>query len=121
MKTRHTVRTVSFQRPFSLSVREDAFPPGLYRVEVDEELIDGMSFLAYRRVQTSLQCLTPQSGPRPAEVHIVNADELRAALAADPPHPFANAPAPETPDAAAIERAENEGMAVGRGAGTRAW
>lgn len=121
MKTRHTVRTVSFQRPFTLSVRKDAFPPGRYRVEIDEELIDGLTFLAYRRAQTSLQCLTPQTGPRPGEVHIVDPAELDAALEADPPSLFSNTPATETPDAGAIERAENEGLAVGRRAGTRTW
>ncbi len=50
-----TTRTaVIFDTPFSLRGVEGEQPAGTYAVEVDEELIEGLSFLAYRRVATTI-------------------------------------------------------------------
>ena len=54
MMTRTTRKTVTFRRPFSMSAIEKVQPSGTYTVDTDEELIDGLSFLAYRRVATLL-------------------------------------------------------------------
>jgi hypothetical protein len=51
---RTTRESITFDRPFSLSAVDEVQPAGTYTVEIDEELIEGMSFLAYRRVATTL-------------------------------------------------------------------
>jgi hypothetical protein len=52
MRTAH--ETVTFDRPFSLSSVDEVQPAGTYTVVIDEELIEGLSFLAYRRVATTI-------------------------------------------------------------------
>jgi hypothetical protein len=43
-----------FSRPFRLRGWKDPHPAGTYAVETEEELIEGLSFPAYRRVGTTL-------------------------------------------------------------------
>ncbi len=50
IRTKHT--TVTFTAPFALSGVDEIQPPGDYAIDEDEELIDGLSWLAYRRVAT---------------------------------------------------------------------
>ena len=52
MRTVH--ETITFERPFSLSSVDEVQPAGTYTVVVDEELIEGLSFLACRRVATTI-------------------------------------------------------------------
>ena len=52
MTTRTTTKSVTFHRPFYLKGIDRLLPPADYRVATDEELIDGLSFAAYRRVST---------------------------------------------------------------------
>jgi hypothetical protein len=53
--TMRTTRTiVTFRQPFFLSGADGEQPPGSYNVDTDEELIEGLSFLAYRRIATFL-------------------------------------------------------------------
>jgi hypothetical protein len=51
-----TIRTsrkaVTFTRPFLLSGIGEIQPAGTYTVETDEELLEGVSFSAYRRIAT---------------------------------------------------------------------
>ena len=56
MTIRTTRTTVSFSQPFKLKDLEDIQPAGDYFLDTDEELIDGLSRLAYRRVATLLLC-----------------------------------------------------------------
>jgi hypothetical protein len=49
---RTTDTTVVFQRPFALRGVERSLPAGTYRVITDETPIEGVSFLAYRRIST---------------------------------------------------------------------
>ena len=50
-----TARTsVTFDTPFTVSAVNEMQPAGTYTVDIDEELIEGLSFLAYRRVATTL-------------------------------------------------------------------
>ncbi|HEY8382592.1 MAG TPA: hypothetical protein VIL09_10630 [Microvirga sp.] len=46
--------TITFDFPFTLSSLDEAQPAGTYTVAIDEELIEGLSFLAYRRVATTI-------------------------------------------------------------------
>ena len=51
--TTRTIRTnMTFKHPFELKGVDGILPAGEYRVLTDEEVIDGLSFLAYRRVAT---------------------------------------------------------------------
>jgi hypothetical protein len=50
MTIRTSRTTVTFRHPFRLDGFNEAQPAGDYTVDVDEEMIEGLSFLAYRRV-----------------------------------------------------------------------
>jgi hypothetical protein len=52
MTTRTSRKTVTFTRPFFLSGIDEVRPAGTYAVETDEELLQALSFPAYRRVAT---------------------------------------------------------------------
>ncbi|MBL8669673.1 MAG: hypothetical protein JNK11_03375 [Alphaproteobacteria bacterium] len=83
MSTRTTESTVTFERPFTLASQDGQFPAGTYLLVVDEELIEGVSFPAYRRTATTLHtpAVAVRSGTRQA--HPIAAAELDAALEAD--------------------------------------
>jgi hypothetical protein len=51
---RTTRTTISFSQPFKLRDLDDIQPAGDYLLDTDEELIEGLSRLAYRRVATLL-------------------------------------------------------------------
>ena len=51
---RTTRESVTLDRPFSLGAVDGVQPDGTYAVDEDEELIEGLSFLAYRRVATTI-------------------------------------------------------------------
>ena len=53
MRTKTTL--VSFTRPFALSGIDGLLPAGSYRVDTDEETIDSLSRLAWRRVATTIE------------------------------------------------------------------
>jgi len=87
MTTRTTKSTVTFTRPFSLSGFDGEQPAGSYSVETDEELLDGMSFPAYRRMATMMQLNTSSSGRGGVlQVAVIDPGQLEAALAADAAH-----------------------------------
>ncbi len=52
MAVRTTKSTVTFASPFTLADMSEVLPAGTYDVETDEERLEGVSFEAYRRVQT---------------------------------------------------------------------
>lgn len=52
MTTRTHRTTSSFRRPFLLRGVDHPLPPGTYEVLTEEELIEGLSFPAYRRLST---------------------------------------------------------------------
>jgi hypothetical protein len=47
-------RMVVFRHPFSIASIGHELPAGQYRVDTDEEMIDGLSFAAYRRIATMM-------------------------------------------------------------------
>ena len=58
MTMRTTTKTVTFQKGVNRLL-----PPANYRVVTDEELIEGLSFSAYRRASTLFLC-RPSQGAR---------------------------------------------------------
>ena len=49
MNMRSTRSTVTFCHPFTLKGRSEILPAGAYEVLVEEEELQGVSFLAYRK------------------------------------------------------------------------
>jgi hypothetical protein len=78
MRTSH--KTVTFRQPFSLSGIDEVQAAGTYTVETSEELLQGVSFPAYRRIETLI--FLPS---RPLVERVVNIDplELEAAQKRD--------------------------------------
>ena len=83
MSSRTIETTVTFTHPFSLKGLDGPQPPGTYAVRADEELIEGMSFPAYRRTATAMSIPVPNAGPGSFQVIATDPQELEAALAAD--------------------------------------
>jgi hypothetical protein len=79
MTIRTTRTTISFKAPFRLACFDGDQPAGDYQLETDEELIEGVSRLAYRRVGAFLH-IPRGSG---IAVYSVNTQELETALAKD--------------------------------------
>jgi hypothetical protein len=77
MRTTH--ETVTFERPFSLSSVDEVQPAGTYTVVIDEELIEGVSFLAYRRVATTIYLRLRYGGAGSVQAVRVDPRELDAA------------------------------------------
>lgn len=63
---RTTTTTVAFAKPFLIGDEGETCPAGTYRVEIEEELLQGLSFPAYRRVGAVMQQIThPAQPPTP--------------------------------------------------------
>lgn len=75
--------TVTFSKAFVLSGYTDELPAGEYEVLVEEELIQGLSFEAYRRTATYL--LVQGKGGRAgrAEMRATSDSDLKKALSRD--------------------------------------
>jgi hypothetical protein len=80
---RSTTLEVTFQHPFALKGLERAVPPGTYRVNIEEEQIDGLSFLAYRRLATFIQIPVAGRGPGSTESLPIDPKDLEQALTRD--------------------------------------
>jgi hypothetical protein len=61
MTMRTSRKTVTFRRPFALSGLDEMQPAGTYTVETNEEMLEGLSFPAWRRTATVI-LLRPQVG-----------------------------------------------------------
>lgn len=55
MTIRTSSKSVTFRRPFTLRGVDETFPAGAYIVETDEEKVEGISFVAYRRIASHLR------------------------------------------------------------------
>ena len=79
---RSMTTNVTFRHAFALKGSESAVPPGTYRVDVEEDPIDGLSFLAYRRLATFITVpVAGQSGS--TQSLLVDPKELEQALTRD--------------------------------------
>jgi hypothetical protein len=113
--------TVTFRNAFTLDGYDESQSAGDYVVETDEELLEGLSFPAYRRVLTLLR-LHPKRGL--TRTWTIDPKDLEAALARDRATVDApvgrntlqdsgeqqSKPHREETDRQATDRAENEGM-----------
>ena len=76
---------MTFMKPFVLGGFDEELPAGAYRVETDEELLEGISFPAYRRITTVIHLHRKPGCPGLAESMTVDPNELDAALLRDRP------------------------------------
>ena len=89
MDQRTTRHTLTFAKPFTIDGAEREQPAGAYEIEFDEEQIDGISFLAYRRVATRLRLAQDPAHPGITEIVEVppaQVADLRACAALEEPH-----------------------------------
>jgi hypothetical protein len=75
-------QTVMFKRPFCVSGMSGEQPAGSYAVDTDEELIEGLSFPAYRRIATTI-FLPTRPGASSGEALRIDPGDLAAALERD--------------------------------------
>ena len=54
MTTRSRRETIIFQHPFRIKGIDRLLPAGAYEVITDEEMIEGLSFPAFRRIATMI-------------------------------------------------------------------
>jgi hypothetical protein len=72
MTIRSRRETVTFRHPFRIRGIDRLLPPGAYEVITDEEMIEGLSFPAYRRVATMI--MVPAGGSATEMVSIGSVD-----------------------------------------------
>jgi hypothetical protein len=62
MTMRSRRETITFKHPFRIKGIDRLLPAGAYEVITDEEMIEGLSFAAFRRVATTI--MVPAAPPR---------------------------------------------------------
>ena len=81
--SRTTHKTVTFVHPFQLAGYDNVFPAGSYPIDTTEELIEGVSVNAYRRVSTELHAQVKLRGIMVEQTLNVKPADLDAALDRD--------------------------------------
>ena len=97
MTIRTSKKTVTFERPFVLGGFDEVQPAGAYSVETDEELLEGVSFPAYRRISTLIHLHPTSDNPGLSQTLTIDPIDLDTALKRD---------------RQAMERGEDEGTMV---------
>jgi len=97
MTIRTTTKNVIFHYPFILSGLDERQPAGTYQIETDDELMEDVSFLAYRRVSTLIHLHATRERPDITQTMTVDPDELELALARDGETEGADSPEGEGP------------------------
>lgn len=83
MTSRTSQSTVTFDHQFKLYPLEGLQPAGTYRVIAVDDEIPGLSFVAYRRTETTLQVPALTSKTNRTQMFPIDKEELEAALKAD--------------------------------------
>ncbi|MCR9147093.1 MAG: hypothetical protein NXH74_07810 [Rhodobacteraceae bacterium] len=83
MTMRSTRSTVTFSNPFTLPGYPGDLPAGEYEVLVEEELLQGLSFEAYRRTATYLTVRGRGRHAGRSELRAISDSDLSEALSRD--------------------------------------
>ncbi|MEP9374278.1 hypothetical protein [Mesorhizobium sp. KR1-2] len=83
MSTRTIQSIVHFFAPFALRGVDEVQPPGDYAIDQDEDLIDGASWLAWRRVATFIHLPAVSTNKMTAQLVEIDPSELEAVLKQD--------------------------------------
>ena len=86
MSTRTTKTIVHFAAPFELPGIDGIHPAGDYKIVQDEELIEGLSQLAYQRVATFIHLPSISAGSRMRQFVKIDPALLEHLLSATPSH-----------------------------------
>ena len=73
MTTRSRRETITFQHPFRIRGIDRLLPPGAYEIITDEEMIEGLSFPAFRRVATMI--MVP-AAPRSSTMEMISISSI---------------------------------------------
>ena len=74
---------MTFASPFVLGGSDEVLPAGAYIVETDEELLEGLSFPAYRRILTLIHLHAEPKYPGRMRTLTIDPTELDAAFVRD--------------------------------------
>jgi hypothetical protein len=77
MRTTHQL--VTFANAFYLRSVDSVLPAGTYKIDTDEELIEGLSFLAYRRTATWIHLPAVGTRSGSSQMILIQPDELDVA------------------------------------------
>ena len=80
---RSSIERVTFRHGFMLKGMDAAQPPGTYEIEIEEEPLEGLSFLAYRRISTAIRIPSAIRGSTSSQIFPISHLDLEAALAGD--------------------------------------
>jgi hypothetical protein len=83
MTIRSRRETVTFKHPFLIKSVDRILPAGSYEVITDEEMIEGLSFAAFRRVATMIEVPAKAAPGRAMEVISIGSVELSDAQRID--------------------------------------
>jgi hypothetical protein len=83
LTVRTTRTTVSFSSPFTLQNLQGVQPAGEYVILSDDELVEGLSRVAYRRLVTLFQTPAVSASQQPTQSFAISRTELDAALMKD--------------------------------------
>ena len=70
MTMRSRREAITFLHPFRIKGIDRLLPPGAYQVITDEEMIEGLSFPAFRRVATMI--MVPAAPPRSSTMEMIS-------------------------------------------------
>lgn len=83
MTERLTRTSVEFVHAFQLEGVDGVQPPGVYDVETTEEPLEGLSFVAYRRISTTIALRDTNFAALSRQLTMIEPQDLAAALARD--------------------------------------
>jgi hypothetical protein len=81
--TRSTRSMVTFSNDFIIGDNRRELPPGTYEILVEEELMQSLSFEAYRRTATYLMVRGRGSNAGQTTMQVITQEDLEHAIACD--------------------------------------
>jgi hypothetical protein len=83
MMNRTTTTTVNFRHPFTIEGLDGWQPAGSYVIEMEEEMLQSLSFPAWRRLHTAIRLPGRPGASVTEQVATIDPAAIDAALAAD--------------------------------------
>jgi len=102
MTVRTNVTAVTFAYAVVLRGLDEVLPAGTYRIETDEERVEGPSFPVYRRLRTVMQIPGAEDRPGSTRSILIEPDDLDAAVARDSAASPTDAQSPDCVSAPAV-------------------